>query len=204
MGLLGGSGRRERELEMKRTGRLPPGQVLTEKWPVLHHGPVPFFDSASWEFRVAGLVEKPLRLSWAEFGALPRVRLRNDIHCVTRWSKFDCEWEGVAVSDLMRRAAVDPRATHVLVHGELGYSANLPLEEFLHESVLFANRMNGADLTPEHGWPLRLVVPRLYFWKSVKWVRGVDFLDHDVAGFWEQNGYHNDGDPFREQRFWGD
>ena len=192
----------EREIaQITGQGRLPPGQVLTEKWPVLHEGTVPVFDPATWDLRLFGRVEAPVRLTYPEFMALPKGRLTSDIHCVTRWSKFDCEWEGVSAAEVVRRVSLGQGVTHVLVHGEQGYSANLPVGDLLDETVLFAYRMNGEDLTPEHGWPLRLLVPKLYLWKSVKWVRGVEFLDRDRPGFWERYGYHIYGDPWREQRY---
>jgi DMSO/TMAO reductase YedYZ molybdopterin-dependent catalytic subunit len=186
---------------MRAAGRLPPGQSLTEKWPVLHHGSVPQVDLARWDLRVFGRVEAPLRLDWPALRALPERRVTSDIHCVTTWSKFDCRWEGVAVGDLLARARPAPEARFALVHAEHGFSANLPLDELLHPSALLAWSMNGEALSPEHGWPLRLVVPRLYFWKSVKWVRGFELLERDQPGFWERNGYHMRGDPWREERY---
>jgi DMSO/TMAO reductase YedYZ molybdopterin-dependent catalytic subunit len=196
----GGSERKRKEAAMRAAGRLPPGQSLTEKWPVLHHGSVPQLDLARWELRVFGRVEAPLRLDWPALRALPVRCVTSDIHCVTTWSKFDCRWEGVAVGDLLARARPAPEARFVLVHAEHGFSANLPLEELVHPSALLAWSMNGEALSPEHGWPLRLVVPRLYFWKSVKWVRGFELLEQDQPGFWERNGYHMRGDPWREER----
>ena len=184
--------------------RLPPGQYHTERFPVLHAGVVPEVDLASWDFTVGGLVAAEQRWTWDEFRALPSTTLVTDIHCVTKWSKFDTEWEGVPVIEVLSRLEVLPEATHVLVNAEHGYTANLPMEDFTRPDNMFAFRYGGDDLDPEHGWPLRLVVPHLYFWKSVKWVRGFDLLDHDQPGFWERNGYHMYGDPFKEQRFWGD
>jgi DMSO/TMAO reductase YedYZ molybdopterin-dependent catalytic subunit len=171
---------------------------------VLHAGVVPDVDLAGWDFTVDGLVEMPATWSYDEFRALPVSTTVADIHCVTKWSKFDTSWEGVAVIDLMRYVRVAPAATHVLVRAEHGFTANLPLDDFVRPANLFAYRFDGADLEKDHGWPLRLVVPHLYFWKSVKWVRGITLLDHDEPGFWERNGYHMYGDPFREQRYWGD
>ncbi|MCC6672639.1 MAG: sulfite oxidase-like oxidoreductase [Planctomycetes bacterium] len=195
------SERKRKEHAVRQQGRLPPGQSLTEKWPVLHHGQVPEVDTAHWEFRVFGLVEAALHLRYDEFRALPAATRTNDIHCVTRWSMFDCTWEGVPAREVLARARPGPTASHALVHAEHGFTANLPLADLLDDSVLFAWSMGGKPLTPEHGWPLRLVVPKLYFWKSVKWVRGLEVLDHDTPGFWERNGYHMRGEPFREQRF---
>jgi DMSO/TMAO reductase YedYZ molybdopterin-dependent catalytic subunit len=174
---------------------------LTLKWPVLHYGAVPRFDPARWDFQLRGLVEKPLRLSWEEFNCLPKAEVRSDFHCVTRWSRFDNTWMGVLFRDVLQRVQLKPEAKHVLVHGEQGYTANVPLADLDRPSVLFATHHDGERLSPDHGYPLRLIVPHLYAWKSVKWVRGLEFLDHEHAGFWEQNGYHRYGDPFQEQRF---
>jgi DMSO/TMAO reductase YedYZ molybdopterin-dependent catalytic subunit len=199
--LFEGNERREREKEKKAQGLLPPGQSLTLKWPVVHYGSVPWFDPATWDFRVYGLVEKPLRLSWQEFNALPNVTRASDFHCVTRWSRFDNNWEGVAFREILKRVTLKPGASFVLVHGEQGYTANVPLTDLDRDGVLFATHHDDQPLSPDHGYPLRLIVPHLYAWKSVKWVRGIEFFDHDVPGFWEQNGYHMYGDPWREQRF---
>jgi DMSO/TMAO reductase YedYZ molybdopterin-dependent catalytic subunit len=158
-------------------------------------------DLSSWNFQIGGLVEEPVRLTWDEFMALPSTTRHNDIHCVTRWTKLDNDWEGVAVRDVLARVRLKPNATHVLVRAEHGFTANLALSDFDREENLFAHTHDGQPLTPEHGWPLRLVVPHLYFWKSVKWVRGLEFLDHDQPGFWEQNGYHMHGDPWTEERY---
>jgi DMSO/TMAO reductase YedYZ molybdopterin-dependent catalytic subunit len=171
---------------------------------VLHAGRVPKVDLADWSFSIDGLVSSPVTLSYDDVLAMPTVRRTFDIHCVTKWSKLDTEWEGVAVGELLSSVEPAPEASHVLVMAEHGFTANLPLEDFLADDNLFAYRYGGEKLEPEHGWPLRLVVPHLYFWKSVKWVRGLRFLDHDEPGFWERNGYHMYGDPWREQRFWGD
>ena len=195
------SERRTREAEMRAAGRLPPGQSLTLKWPVLHAGSVPHFDPATWDFRVFGLVEEPLRLSWQEFSRLPTSEVIADMHCVTRWSRFDNRWGGVLATELMSRLKVKPDARHVMVHAEHGYTANLPLADFLRPATIFALTHDGDSLTAEHGYPLRLVVPHLYAWKSVKWVRGIELLDREEPGFWEQNGYHIYGDPFKEQRY---
>ena len=181
--------------------RTPPGQYLTERWPVLHHGPVPPFDPATWDFRVFGLVERPLRFTWEEFRALPRVAVHADMHCVTRWSKLDNDWEGVPAREVVARAGVRPEARFALLHGEGGYTANLPFAAFADDQVLFALKHGGEDLTPEHGFPLRAVVPRCYAWKSAKWLRGVEFLAEDQPGFWERYGYHHNADPWREERF---
>jgi DMSO/TMAO reductase YedYZ molybdopterin-dependent catalytic subunit len=195
------SERKKLEQRMRGEGRLPPGQSLTLKWPVLHEGNVPRTDLRTWDFRIDGLVERPVRLTWEEFNKLPKAEIRCDIHCVTRWSRFDNRWRGVPFSGLLNLIKLQPRAGFVLVHAEQGYTANVPLPDLDRDDVLFATHHDGQPLTPEHGYPLRLIVPQLYAWKSVKWVRGIEFLDHDAPGFWEQNGYHIYGNPWKEQRF---
>ena len=182
-------------------GRIPPGQYLTEKFPVLHYGSVPKVDLATWDFRVYGEVDSPLRLTWDEFRALPRTKLLTDIHCVTRWSKLDTHWEGVPSRTVLEMAQVRPEAAFVVGHAEQGYTANLPLSVLDDEDVILADTYEGVPLEPDHGYPLRLVVPKKYFWKSSKWVRGLEFLDHDQLGFWERYGYNNDADPWKEERF---
>ena len=199
--LFEGNERKQRESEMRRQGRLPAGQSLTLKWPVLQYGTVPKADLKTWNFRVAGLVEQPVRLSWEQFNALPKIEVTRDFHCVTRWSRFDNRWGGVAFRELLKLVRLKPGAGFVLVHGEQGYTANIPLPDLDREDVLFATHHDGEPLTPEHGYPLRLIVPHLYGWKSVKWVREMEFFNKDVPGFWEQNGYHIYGDPWKEQRF---
>ena len=181
--------------------RVPPGQYLTEKFPVLHYGSVPRVDLATWDLRVWGDVDAPFTLTWDQLRALPRTRIVRDIHCVTRWSKLDTEWEGVAARTILELAGVRPGVTHVIEHAEQGYTTNLPLDVFDDEAVLLADTFGGAPLEPDHGGPLRLVVPRLYFWKSAKWLRGLEFVDADRPGFWERYGYHNEGDPWKEERF---
>lgn len=182
-------------------GRLPPGQYLTTRFPVLHYGTVPRLDKETWDFRVWGLVEEEKRWTFDRFRALPTQSIVADIHCVTHWSKLDTHWEGVSTRQVLSYVQVRPEARFVLVHAERGFTANLSLEDFLREENLFAWRYDGQELTPEHGWPLRLVVPSLYFWKSAKWVRGIELLAEDRPGFWESYGYHNHGDPWREERF---
>ena len=199
--LFGGNERKELELKMKEERRLPPGQSLTLKWPVLHYGSVPRFDPERWDFRVYGLVEAPVRWSWKEFNELQKTELVSDFHCVTRWSRFDNRWRGVAFREVLRRVKLKPGVNHVLVHAEQGFTANVPLLDLDRDDVLFATHHDGEPLTHDHGYPLRLIVPHLYAWKSVKWVRGIELLDHDAPGFWEQNGYHMYGDPWKEQRF---
>ena len=200
-GLFTGDERRQKEKQMRQEGRLPPGQSLTLKWPVLHYGSVPHFDPAKWDFRVWGLVEQPMKISWEEFGRLPRAHSRSDFHCVTRWSRFDNEWDGVAFREILLRVKPNPKAHYVLVHAEQGFTANVPLADLDRDDVLLATHHDGEPLAPDHGHPLRLIVPHLYAWKSVKWVRGLEFMESDIPGFWEQNGYHMYGDPFKEQRF---
>jgi DMSO/TMAO reductase YedYZ molybdopterin-dependent catalytic subunit len=181
--------------------RLPPGQVLTEKFPVLSYGPTPRFDPATWDLRVAGLVEKPLRLDYRALRALPIACQVADFHCVTTWSRFDNRWEGLAVRELMKRVVLRPEAKYVIVQCDGGYTTNLTLAEFLDDGVMLAYRHDGRELEPDHGFPLRLVVPKLYGWKSAKWVREIEFSAADRRGFWEVRGYHNRGDPWREERY---
>lgn len=199
-----GDERRHLERKMKDAGRLPPGQSLTLKWPVLHYGSVPRFDPATWDFRLWGMVQQPVRLGWEEFNRLPRAEVASDFHCVTRWSRFDNRWAGVAFRTLLDLVKLRPGVAFVLLHAEQGFTANVPLADLDRDDVLLATHHDGQPLTPDHGYPLRLIVPHLYAWKSVKWLRGMEFLDRDVAGFWEQNGYHMYGDPWKEQRFSGE
>jgi DMSO/TMAO reductase YedYZ molybdopterin-dependent catalytic subunit len=198
-----GSERKKLEQQMRDAGRLPPGQSLTLKWPVLHAGSVPRFDPARWSFEIGGLVENPIRFTWEEFNKLPQREFISDFHCVTRWSRFDNRWKGVPVSEVLKLTGVKPEAHYVLVNAEQGFTANLPLEDFASPKSLFAFLHDGEALTAEHGYPVRLIVPHLYAWKSVKWVRGFDLLPVDQPGFWEQNGYNMYGDPFKEQRYSG-
>ena len=181
--------------------RIPPGQYLTTKFPVLTYGPVPGFNPQTWDFRVFGQVEEPLRLSYTEFCTLPRSKQVADFHCVTTWSRLDNVWEGVMVSDLMKLVKLKPGVRFVLMHCDGGYTTNLPLENFLEPHVMLADRHDGQELSPDHGFPLRLVVPKLYAWKSAKWVRAIEFLAQDQRGFWEVRGYHNRADPWLEERY---
>jgi DMSO/TMAO reductase YedYZ molybdopterin-dependent catalytic subunit len=204
MALFGDDGgRREKEKQARAEGRLPPGQSLTIKWPVLHAGGVPRLDEAKWDFRIDGMVEEPLRLTWQEFRGLPQVEVTSDFHCVTRWSRLDNRWKGVLFTEVLKRVKLRAGAEYVLVLAEEGYTANVPLKDLERPDVLFAFEHDGEPLPAEHGGPLRLVVPQLYAWKSVKWVRGFTLLDHDELGFWERNGYHAYGDPWKEQRYSG-
>src|SRR3989440_9865217 len=166
--------------------RLPPGQYLTEKWPVLHAGSVPKTDLATWDFKVSGEVERPITLSWEEFTALPATEITTDIHCVTRWSRFDTSFRGVHWRDLAELVQPKPSGRFVVAHAEQGYTSNVPLEAIEDEHALLAYDADGAPLEPEHGWPLRLVAPSRYFWRSAKWLRGLELLDHDQPGFWER------------------
>jgi DMSO/TMAO reductase YedYZ molybdopterin-dependent catalytic subunit len=182
-------------------GRLPPGQVLTEKWPVLTYGATPPVDLESWTFRCFGLVDYEVSWTWKQFLDLPRIEVTSDIHCVTRWSRFDNRWEGVAVSEILRRVNVRPEAVAVMAHSEHGYTTNISLADLRDDDVLLALKHGGEDLEPEHGGPCRLVVPKLYFWKSAKWVRAFELLDVNTPGFWEVNGYHIHADPWKEERY---
>ena len=195
------SERKKREREMHDAGRLPPGQSLTLKWPVLHEGPVPLVNLGAWDFRMDGLVEKPVRLTWEEFNKLPKTEIHCDIHCVTRWSRFDNRFEGVLFTEVMKLVKPKLEAHFAMVRGENGYTTNLSLSDLMMPTTIFAMKHDGEPLAPEHGYPLRLVVPQLYFWKSVKWVRGFTLMARDEPGFWEQNGYHMRGDPWKGQRF---
>ena len=185
----------------KEGGRVPPGQRVTEKFPVLHYGSIPRFDPQTWDFKVFGLVEETPSLSYDEFLALPTIRIVADIHCVTGWSKLDTVWEGVPFHEVVKLVQVKPEARFVMAHCEQGFTANLPLEVLMDDDVLFAYRYDDAPLAPEHGYPLRLVVPKRYFWKSAKWVRGLEFMAGDRLGFWEVRGYHNNADPWKEERY---
>ena len=181
--------------------RLPPGQYLTDKWPVLHAGSVPETDLAAWDFTVTGEVEEPLRLTWEELLALPAAEITTDIHCVTRWSRFDVPFRGVHWHTLAERVRPKPTAKFVVAHAEQGFTANLPLEVIEADDALIAYEADGAPLTPDHGWPLRLMVPSRYFWKSSKWLRGLELTADDRPGFWERYGYHNDASPWQEERY---
>jgi DMSO/TMAO reductase YedYZ molybdopterin-dependent catalytic subunit len=181
--------------------RLPPGQHLTEKWPVLHAGSVPVTDLATWTLRVFGEVEEPLELSWEQFGELPRSSTTQDIHCVTRWSRFDAGFEGVHWRELAARCRPLPSARFAIAHAEQGFTANVPFASLEDDDALLATHADGEPLTPDHGWPLRLVIPGKYFWKSAKWLRAIELAADDRPGFWERYGYHNDADPWQEQRY---
>jgi DMSO/TMAO reductase YedYZ molybdopterin-dependent catalytic subunit len=181
--------------------RLPPGQYLTEKWPVLHAGSVPKTDLATWDFKVFGEVQNPITLTWEQFDALPKSENVQDIHCVTRWSRFDTRFRGVHWRELAKLVQPKPTARYVVAHAEQGFTSNVPLEFLEDELALLATDGEGEPLTPEHGGPLRLVIPGKYFWKSAKWLRGIELRSTDEPGFWERYGYHNDADPWREERY---
>jgi DMSO/TMAO reductase YedYZ molybdopterin-dependent catalytic subunit len=187
--------------DTQRQQRVPPGQRVTEKWPALHSGSVPRIDISRWTFAISGLVEKERKLSYKEFTSLPMVKVFSDIHCVTGWSKLDNLWEGVVAGTIRELVKMLPEAGFVTVRSEGGFTTNLSFEDFFQPDVLFAVKHNNEPLTPQHGYPVRLVVPRLYFWKSAKWVIGVEFTAEDHPGFWESHGYHNHGDPWKEERY---
>ena len=184
--------------------RLPPGQYLTDRFPVLHVGEVPSYEPGEWSLSIGGLVDNPYVLTFEQLTALPSITLTTDIHCVTKWSKFDTVWRGVRVRDLLDAAGVQANATHIMGHAEFGYTANLPLVDATLDESLVVWEFDNAPIEPIHGGPVRLLVPNLYFWKSPKWLRGIEVRDSDQPGFWERNGYHMYGDPFLEQRHWGD
>jgi DMSO/TMAO reductase YedYZ molybdopterin-dependent catalytic subunit len=191
--------------DTRRPHRLPPNQVRTHKWPVLHEGEVPPFEPDRWDLTVfpVPFVDQIRRFTWPDFAALPRVKVFADMHCVTRWSRLDNLWEGVPTRELLRHVTVSPSAKFVMVHCEYGFTTNLPVEDFFADDALFALRHDGKDLDPDHGYPVRLVIPRLYAWKSAKWVRGIEFLEADRPGYWEQSehgAYHMRGDPWKEER----
>ena len=181
--------------------RLPPGQYLTEKWPVLHAGSVPHTDLSAWDFRVWGEVDEPLVLTWEELSELPTVEVTQDIHCVTRWSRFDTTFRGVPWSAIRERIGQRPSARFAIAHAEQDFTANVPVSFLEAEGAMLATHADGEPLTLEHGWPLRLVIPGKYFWKSAKWLRGIELSATDRPGFWERYGYHNDADPWQEQRY---
>jgi len=204
--------RKKDEERVGNEGRLPPGQSLTQKFPVLHYGPVPQFNPATWDFRIWGEVDQEARWTWSEIQQLPRTQVHMDLHCVTRWSKFDTTWEGIAIRTLIDQGLIKlkPTARYVMQHAEYGFTTNLPLEVALQENFLLATHYNGEPITPDHGYPLRGVIGHIpgredlkspYLWKGAKWLRGLEFLAQDSLGFWEQAGYHNEADIWKEERF---
>lgn len=205
-------GRRDDEKRVQSEGRLPPGQSLTQKFPVLHYGPVPRFNPATWDLRVWGEVQDEKRWTWDEFQQFPRTQVKMDLHCVTRWSKFDTTWEGVSLRTLIDLGGIvlKPGAAYLMQHAEYGFTVNLPLEIALQENFLLATHYNGEPIPPDHGYPLRGVIGAIpgrddlttpYLWKGAKWLRGLEFMPQDRLGFWEQAGYHNTADVWKEQRF---
>jgi DMSO/TMAO reductase YedYZ molybdopterin-dependent catalytic subunit len=200
--LIGARGRKQAEKLGIDPSRVPPGQYLTEKFPVLTLSRNPKFDLDDWDLRVDGEVEAPLSLTWDQLQGLPQAEVTVDIHCVTRWSKLDTTWRGVRLRDLLERAAPTARGTHLMAHCDGGYTTNLPLEAVMADEVLVAHTYAGRPLERDHGAPLRLLVPKSYFWKSAKFLRRLEVMSGDRMGFWELNGYHNDADPWREQRHW--
>ena len=204
--------RKQDEQRIASEGRLPPGQSLTQKFPVLHYGPVPDFNAATWDFRVWGEVEQEVRWTWDEFQQLPQTKVELDLHCVTRWSKFDTIWEGISLKSLVEAGLLKPKPTaaYIMQHAEYGYTTNLPLKIMMEDNFLLATHFNGEPLAPDHGYPLRGVVGHLvgrddletpYLWKGAKWLRGLEFMSQDRPGFWEQAGYHNEANIWEEQRF---
>lgn len=187
--------------DTKRKDRIPPGQRAVEEWPVLHNGSIPDIDISKWTFAISGLVVNEIKLDYKEFSSLERVKVLSDIHCVTTWSKMDNLWEGVSTTTIKNMVQVLPEARFVIIQAVGGFTTNLRLSDFLETDVLFALKHNDETLTMEHGYPVRLIVPRLYFWKSAKWVTGIEFVAEDKPGFWESHGYHNRGDPWREERY---
>jgi DMSO/TMAO reductase YedYZ molybdopterin-dependent catalytic subunit len=190
-----------RKLSDEQKGRVPPGQYVTEKFPVLHYGSVPHTDLAKWDLKVFGEVASPFTFRWEEFKLMPRKTVHTDIHCVTRWTKLDTDFEGVPIQHILELAQLKPTAKFVVAHCEQGYTTNMPLEVLDDDDVLLADTFDGQPLEAEHGWPLRLFVPKRYFWKSAKWIRGLEFVAQDRLGFWERYGYNNSADPWREERF---
>ena len=181
--------------------RLPPGQRLTDGWPVLHYGSIPSINLADWRLQIFGLVEQEVTLTWEELMALPQTTAHNDIHCVTTWSRFDNDWEGISFQEIFKLVNVQPEAEYAVFHSYGGYTTNVPLDEIQGPENMLAHTHNGEPLTLEHGWPLRSLVPELYLWKSAKWIRGIEFVAQDRPGFWEMYGYHMHGDPWKEERY---
>ncbi|URN92978.1 MAG: sulfite oxidase-like oxidoreductase [Candidatus Pristimantibacillus lignocellulolyticus] len=184
--------------------RVPPGQTVTDRFPILHEGEVPHYDMSTWSIKTFGEVNSIRSFSFDELMKLPQTEITCDIHCVTRWSKLDTTWVGVKFTDFLELLGVKSEAKYVMIHGENDYTANVPLEDLMRDNILLAHTFDGEPLTEKHGGPLRMVIPHLYFWKSVKWITGFEFMVEDHPGFWEQNGFHNYAEPFAEQRFSGD
>ena len=186
---------------MSNQPRLPAGQRLTEDWPILHYGSIPSISLDDWSFKIDGLVENSININWSDFMNLPQTKVTSDIHCVTTWSKYDNEWEGVLINELLKICQPKENAMHVMFHSYGGYTTNVPLKDLQFDNVLIAHSHNGSTITSEHGGPARGVVPHLYFWKSAKWVNRMEFITEEQAGFWENYGYHIYGDPWKEERY---
>ena len=180
----------------------PPGQFVTDKFPVLTFGPTPRIDLDAWQFKVFGLIDEEITLDWQQFNDLPQVTLDAEFHCVTQWSKLQNTWQGILFTDVMKLVTPKPEAKFVMAHCYGGYTTNVSLDVMIDDDVMFAHSHDGAPLTPQHGGPMRLVVPKRYGWKSAKWVNGIEFMAEDEPGFWEMRGYHMEGDPWKEERFW--
>lgn len=193
--------RREEEKRVQAEGRLPPGQTVTQKFPVLQYGSIPQIDPATWKLSVFGEVEQPMSWNWDEFRQIPTTTITADIHCVTGWSKFDTTWEGPLFRDFIQLFGIKPTVKYVIAHSPHGFTTNLPLDIMLEDKVLLAWKYNGDFLEPDHGFPVRTLVPQRYFWKSAKWLQKLEFSPVDKPGFWEQAGYHNNGDPWQEERY---
>ncbi len=202
MPLFGKKSRAEIEKLPDGQDRLPPGQYLTQKWPILSYERTPKSLPKDWKLKITGSVENPFELTWEEFLALPRTKLVTDIHCVTTWSRYDNDWEGVHIREILQRAKPLASAKFVMAHSWTGYTTNLPLSDLDDDDVMIALKHDGENLVPDHGGPIRLLVPKLYFYKSAKWLDGLEFMESDRPGFWEQRGYHNHADPWQEERYW--
>ena len=185
----------------QKNDRLPPGQYETNGFPVLSLGPTPIVPKEEWSFLIVGEIDAPKRFTWEEFLKLPQTSVTADIHCVTKWSKFDTNWSGVTIDDLIKTIQLKPSAKYLIAYSYDGYSTNIPLEDVINKQAMVATAYDGKEIDPEHGGPARLIVPHLYFWKSAKWIRGIEFSAVDQPGFWETRGYHNYGDPWKEQRY---
>ncbi|MEK3914629.1 sulfite oxidase-like oxidoreductase [Paenibacillus sp. FSL H7-0331] len=192
------------QVDSQLAGRVPAGQVVTERFPILHEGEVPEYDMSNWTLRVFGEVAEEREFSYEDLLALPQTEVVCDIHCVTRWTKLDTVWEGVRFRDFLSLLNIQPQGKYVMLHADNDYETNVPLEDLMGDQILLAIKYDGLPLTKKHGWPLRLLVPHLYFWKSAKWVQGIEFMKEDREGFWERNGFHNTADAFEEQRFSGE
>lgn len=202
MPLFGKKSRTEIEKLPDGQDRLPPGQYLTQKWPILSYERTPKSLPTDWKLKITGNVENPFELTWEEFLALPRTKFTTDIHCVTTWSRYDNNWEGVHIREILQRAKPLSTVKFVMAHSWTGYTTNLPLSDLDDDDVMIALKHDGEDLEPDHGGPVRLLVPKLYFYKSAKWLDGLEFMEEDRPGFWERRGYHNHADPWQEERYW--